>query len=154
MLDQIVKVKEIRFDTAKRELAESKQHLQRCQQALEDHIQATKEYALFMKREKVRLFSEIENEEVSLKEIDNYQLEISYMKQHLAEMENKISEFEANVADAESRLSDSRKRYQKCNADLQKYEELGEEMGQNEKAALEYKEEVELEDQKFKGPQF
>lgn len=153
MLKEIVKVKGYRLDSAKRALAEAKSNLERCEKALDDHNKAVEEYRDFMKKEKIRLFSEIENEEVSLKEIDEYQLEISLMKQHLAEMVKKTVEFEDAVKNAEEQLTQSRQRYRKCNADLQKYEEVEEEMSENERLLHEYKEEVELEDRVHKDLQ-
>lgn len=151
MLDQIVKVKEFRFDSAKKALALAKRHLEQCIADLEAHKQAILEYKEFIKKEKVRLFTEIENEQIELKQLDRYQQELDFMKQHLDSLNAKTPEFEEAVKEAEKKLQESRGVYKKCNADLQKYKEIGAEMAENEKREQEYKEEVELEDRIHKG---
>lgn len=146
MLDEIVKVKGYRLDSAKRELGEAKKFLAQCQQELAEHIKKVADYEVFMKSEKVRLFNKIENEKITLKEIDKYQLEISMMKSRLAELQNETVNFEKKVEDAEEALEKSRQNYQRCNVELQKYEEIGEEIVQDMVQEIQYKEEVELED--------
>lgn len=151
MLSQIVKVKEFRFDSAKKALSAAKQQLTQCIADLEAHKQTIAEYKNFMKKEKLRLFSKIENETIALKELDEYQQELDFMKQHLASLNAKTPDLEKAIEEAEKTLEESRVQYKKCNADLQKYKEIGAEMSENEKKVLEYKEEVELEDRIHKG---
>lgn len=151
MLKQIVQIKEFRLDAAKKALSVAKRYLEQCVADLEAHKQAVAKYQEFVKEEKTRLFAEIENEKIELKELDKYQQELEFMKLHLASLHAKTPDFEEAIKEAEKKLEECRVQYQKCNADLQKYKEIGAEIADTERKEQEYKEEVELEDRIHKG---
>ena len=146
MLKQIVQIKSYRLDAAEREVAKAKRALLEQQQLLEEHKKLVADFRLFMVEEKRRLFQKIENLAIGLAKVNEYKDDVAELKETLILKEQKTTELEDLLLQAEKRVTQARLQYQKRYAELQKYQELMEEIGENEQYLELRKEEVEQED--------
>ncbi len=146
MLHQIVKIKTFRVEAAEREVIKAKAALMSQQKALNEHREAVEAFRQFILTEKHRLFKKIENIAIGLKAINEYKDDVVALKEELLAREKKTSDLEDQLIQAEQRVEQAQVRYRKCYVDLQKYEEVTQEIGENEQRLELAKEEAEQED--------
>ena len=149
MLDDILKVKNIREDKAIKELSLANHDLQHKVNILAGKKRKLKEYTEWRLAEEERIYKQIFGEEVRLLAVEVMRETIASMRLKGMEKEEKIFKSQKSVDDAKETLKAARHARMEAHKNVKKFEEYIDIVKKMENKEKERKEEIEMEE--FKG---
>ena len=163
MLKELLKVKNIREESAEREVRRCqqevelcKQEVERCKQEVERRQQELQDYVLWRGQEEQRLYDNIMNTSVHQNDLDKLKQKVAMMRekdvsleQAITEAQQRVKEAQQRVKEAEQTLAAARKEHLKAKLAVEKFEEFCK--VQDEEADKEAKRLEDLEMEEFTG---
>lgn len=163
MLHDLLKVKNIREESAEREVKRCKhelelaeQELERREQEVERRKQELQDYILWRSQEEQRLYDNIMNTSVQQHDLDRLKQKVALMRdkdvtleQAITEAEHQVVNAQQQVAQAEQVLETARQAHFKAKQAVEKFEEFCK--VQDEEAAKEARRLEDLEMEEFTG---
>ena len=146
MFDDILKIKMHKEERALRYVETCRHKLAAAEQALVDGQKTLEDYKVFRREEKVRLFQEVQNEQVSMQKVDEMNRNIAKLKEQELAHIKRLEELRQALAQAQSDLEASQVAHHQAQLDVQKYREIKSVVDEDRRKEAEVREELELED--------
>ncbi len=163
MLKELLKVKNIREESAEREVRRCQQEVElrkkeveRCKQEVERRQQELKDYVLWRSQEEQRLYDNIMNTHIHQNDLDKLKQKVAMMRekdvsleQAITEAQQRVEAAQQRVIEAEQVLATAREAHLKAKLAVEKFEEFCK--VQDEEADKEAKRLEDLEMEEFTG---
>ncbi|WP_263322396.1 type III secretion protein [Endozoicomonas sp. Mp262] len=124
MLDELLRVKNIREKSASEEVTRCKNHLEMTHQQLRDSEQELQDYIAWRCKEEQLLYDNIMNNEIRQHDLDVLKQKIALLREKDAELEQAIEKAKNNVIEAEEQLELAREAHKKARQAVDKFEEF------------------------------
>ena len=146
MLHELLKVKNIREQTAETEVRKCKNRVEVAKQEMREKQQEFDEYVEWRGKEEKRLYDNIINMEVRQNDLDNLKKKVALLREKDITLQQAISEAEKKVSEAEQVLEEAREVHAKAMQAVQKFEEFTRVQDEEEKKEAERLEDLEMEE--------
>ena len=146
ILDELLRVKHIREDSAIKIMKEKQLQLEQCQKFLERKISEHDEYIAWRKEEEKRLYTEVLNKDVRAYNLNTMRDQITSFKEKQLQLNEETEKAEAAVAQAVEHLTEARQARMEAYKTVQKYEEYRDVIQTLENKEAERREELEAEE--------
>ncbi len=124
MLDELLRVKEIREKSASEEVARCKNHLAAAKQHQHDCEQELEDYIQWRCKEEQHLYDNIMNTQVRQHDLDFLKQKVAMLREKDAVLEQEIEEAKNKVLEAEDELEEAREAHRKALQAVDKFEEF------------------------------
>lgn len=146
MLEDILRIKVLRENTAAAEVKRAQYRLDQAVQAVEDRRREKQEYQQWRIREEERLFGELLNRPVAVQEIDDYKLEVANLRGRDNVYEDAIHKAQKEVSDAQEGVVKAVKVHRQAIAAREKFAEQVAEWRKEVQRLRDYQEDLEMEE--------
>lgn len=123
MLQELLKVKHIREQSAREAVTCSQKHLQTSRQQLRDRQQALKDYVLWRGKEEQLLYDNIMNSSIRQHDLDVLKQKVALLRERDAVLEQAVEKAKNAVIEAEEQLEQARQAHHKTLRAVEKFEE-------------------------------
>ena len=146
MLDELIKVKQLREDKAIAALNEAQTLLEQRASAEEAKRQEQADYSLWRTRRKQELYQDIEGKSVSLKELEQMREQIESYRDRDLQLQDELVEAGRERESAQQAMETARQVRLSAYREVAKYEQYNQTLVDEEQREQERREEVEVED--------
>ncbi|MXY55910.1 MAG: hypothetical protein F4029_00410 [Gammaproteobacteria bacterium] len=146
MLDELMRIKRRREDSAATALAEAKDAAQRAEAAREAKQRDLAEYARWQATEKERLYAELHGRNVSRDVLAKYREAVGALRQRHLQLDEELVDAVEAANRAAANLAEARQRRLEANREVTKFEDYGQTLAADEQRAAQAREDEEAED--------
>lgn len=145
-LQDLVTVRRIREDAAKRAVSQARNDLAAARRRVEEAREACERFRVWRIEEEKRSFERIERRDISLERLEEQKQEVRVLRDQQGEHERAILDAEAEVVACERRLAERTSEHRTAQKDLEKLEEHRQIWSDEQAGILARKEEDEMDD--------
>ncbi len=146
MLHQLLKIKEIRENSALREVRKSEYRLEQAHEDVEKKTQEFEEYVEWRCKEEQRLYDNIINMEVKQSDLDKLKIKVAALREKDVELQQAISIAEKEVEDAREQLEEAREKHRQAMQAVEKFTEFTKVIDEEEAKEAARLEDLEMEE--------
>lgn len=146
MLHELLKIKNIREQTAETEVRKCKNRVDAAKQEVRDKQKEFDEYVEWRGQEEKRLYDNIMNMEIHQNDLDHLKQKIALLREKDITLELAVAEAEKQVAVEEQALVEAREHHAKAMQAVQKFEEFTKVQDKEAKKEAERLEDLEMEE--------
>ena len=146
MLDDILTIKRRREDDAATALRAAKRTLERRQAACHAKARELAEYNAWQEAERVRLFENVRNRDVTRSELESYRERVGLLRQRQGQLEEELAAANREAAAAQGALETAREVRLAAHREVLKFEEYQSVLDKERSREAERREETETED--------
>ncbi|MCY3622480.1 MAG: YscO family type III secretion system apparatus protein [Gammaproteobacteria bacterium] len=146
MLDELLRIKRRREDSAAAALAEAKEAAERAEDAREAKQRDLADYAGWQAAEKERLYAKLHGRNVTRDALAKYREAVGALRQRHLQLEEELAEAVQAENRAAASLAEARQRRLEANREVAKFEDYGQTLAAEERRAAQAREDEEAED--------
>ena len=146
MLDELLRIKRRREDSAAAALAEAKDAAERAEAAREAKQRDLADYARWQAAEKERLYAKLHGRNVTRDVLAKYREAVGALRQRHLQLEEELAEAVQAANRAAASLVEARQRRLEANREVTKFEDYGQKLAVEEQRAAQAREDEEAED--------
>ena len=145
-LSDLLKVRELREDSASKAVTQAQEKLESCIQYLERKQKELEDYREWRPGEEDRIFAEIMKKEISQEKLNEVKAKIAILREKELVIEKEVEDAEVAVKEAEAALEQAKEDHRKAMRELEKIKEHREHWTEEAKKEAEFLADKEMEE--------
>lgn len=145
-LADLLKVRELREDSASKAVAQAQEKLESCEAYLERKKKELEDYKLWRPGEEDRLFAKIMKKEISQEKLNEVKAQVAILREKELVIEKEVEEAEVAVKEAKEALEQAKENHRKAMRELEKIKEHKIHWTEEEKKEAEFLADKEMEE--------
>lgn len=145
-LSDLLKVRELREDTASKAVAQAQEKLESCEHYLERKKKELADYREWRPGEEDRIFAQIMKKEISQEKLSEVKAKIAILRDKEAVIEKEVEDAEIAVTEAEKELEEAKEAHRAAMRELEKIKEHKEHWTEEAKKEDEFLADKEMEE--------